>query len=115
MTDNPFRAGLETERTPQPCVFIIFGASGDLTRRKLVPALYNLAVSRLMPAGMAIVGFAITDTTTEQFRVDMKTNTSQFSRRKPLDEAVWDDFASRLHYHSGSFEDPANFVKLREK
>ncbi len=46
---NPFRVGLETERTPAPCAFVIFGASGDLTRRKLLPALYNLAVSRLLP------------------------------------------------------------------
>jgi len=55
--ENPFRVGLVTERTPAPCVFVIFGASGDLTRRKLLPALYNLAVSRLLPPGMSIVGF----------------------------------------------------------
>ena len=115
VVDNPLREGLTTERSASPCTFVIFGASGDLTRRKLVPALYNLALSRLVPAGMSIVGFAITDTSTEQFRASMKENTAQFSRRKPLDEAVWKDFASRLHYVSGSFEDPANFTKLRQK
>jgi glucose-6-phosphate 1-dehydrogenase len=113
--DNPLREGLTTERVASPCTFVIFGASGDLTRRKLVPALYNLALSRLMPAGMSIVGFAITDTSSEAFRASMKENVAQFSRRKPLDEAVWNDFASRLHYVSGSFEDVANFQKLKAK
>ena len=112
---NPLRAGLDTERTPAPCVFVIFGASGDLTRRKLVPALYNLAVSRLLPAGMSIVGFAITESTSDEYRAKMREATAEFSRRKPLEEAVWNDFASRLHYVSGSFEDPTNFQKLRAK
>jgi glucose-6-phosphate 1-dehydrogenase len=115
MTSNPFRAGLETERAPSPCVFVIFGASGDLTRRKLIPALYNLAVSRLLPAGMTIVGFALTDMTEEQFRSNMHDAVAEFSRRKPIDEAVWNDFASRLHYVGGRFEDPQNFTRLREK
>src|SRR5690349_11039754 len=106
MSDNPLRAGLETERTAPPCAFVIFGASGDLTRRKLIPALYNLAHSRLLPAGFAVVGFAITDTTSEQYREAMHQSCAEFSRRKPLDEAVWADFASRLHYVSGNFEDP---------
>jgi glucose-6-phosphate 1-dehydrogenase len=115
MTDNPFRAGLSTERTPAPCVFVIFGASGDLTRRKLVPALYNLAVSRLLPPGMSIVGFALTDVSEEQFRANMREAVAQFSRRKPIDDAVWTDFASRLHYVSGRFEDPGSFARLKEK
>ncbi len=111
---NPFRVGLETERAPAPGVFVIFGASGDLTRKKLLPALYNLAVSRLLPPGMSIVGFALPEMTDEQFRASMHDAVAQFSRQKPIDEAVWDDFASRLYYLSGQFEAPANFVKLRE-
>jgi glucose-6-phosphate 1-dehydrogenase len=115
LSENPFRVGLVTERTPRPCVFVIFGASGDLTRRKLLPALYNLAVSRLLPPGMSIVGFALTELSEDEFRLNMRDAVAEFSRRKPLDEAVWKDFASRLHYVSGKFEDPANFVKLRDK
>jgi glucose-6-phosphate 1-dehydrogenase len=115
MTNNPFRAGLETERTPAPSVFVIFGASGDLARRKLFPALYNLAVSRLLPPGMSIVGFATSERSDEQFRQMMREAVGQFSRRKPIDDTVWDDFASRMHYVAGKFEDPANFEKLREK
>jgi glucose-6-phosphate 1-dehydrogenase len=114
-TDNPFRAGLETERTPEPSVFVIFGASGDLGRRKLFPALYNLAVSRLLPPGTSIVGFATSERSDEDFRKMMREAVGKFSRRKPIDEAVWGDFASRLHYLAGKFEDPANFLRLRDK
>jgi glucose-6-phosphate 1-dehydrogenase len=116
MTDeNPFRVGLETERTPAPCVFVVFGASGDLTRRKLLPALYNLAVSRLLPPGMSIVGVALTEMSEEGFRKSMREGVAEFSRRKPIDEAVWSDFASRLHYVAGKFEDGATFAKLKQK
>ncbi|MDB4996183.1 MAG: Glucose-6-phosphate 1-dehydrogenase [Myxococcaceae bacterium] len=111
--DNPLRVGLETERTPEPCVFVIFGASGDLTKRKLIPALYNLAVSRLLPPGLSIVGVAMTELSTEDFRKEKKAQTAEFSRRKPLEEAVWDDFASRLHYVSGKFGELSTFEKLR--
>jgi glucose-6-phosphate 1-dehydrogenase len=114
-SENPFRVGLETERAPAPCVFVIFGASGDLTRRKLLPALYNLAVSRLLPPGMSIVGFALTEQSEDEFRKNMHDAVGEFSRRKPVDETVWSDFVSRLHYVSGKFEDPGNFGKLREK
>ncbi len=115
MTENPFRSGLETERTPSPCVFVIFGASGDLTRRKLLPALYNLAVSRLLPPGMSIVGFALTEMAEDAFRANMREAVGEFSRRKPIDEAVWADFASRLHYVSGRFEEASSFARLKEK
>src|ERR1700729_2283660 len=115
MTENPFRVGLETERVPAPCVFVIFGASGDLARRKLLPALYNLAVSRLLPPGMSIVGFALTEQSEAEFRRIMHDGVAEFSRRKPIDEAVWSDFASRLHYVSGRFELAVDFLRLREK
>ena len=85
MTPTPFRAGLETERAPAPCVFVIFGASGDLTRRKLIPALYNLAVSRLLPPGMSIVGFALTEIDEEQFRKSMR---EAVGRLTPVLEAL---------------------------
>jgi glucose-6-phosphate 1-dehydrogenase len=113
--DNPFRVGLETERIPDPCVFVIFGASGDLTRRKLIPALYNLALSRLLPPGLSIVGFALTESTEDEFRRAMRDAVGSFSRRKPIDEAVWGDFVSRLHYVSGRFEDPVAYHRLNEK
>ncbi|GAC1547927.1 MAG: glucose-6-phosphate dehydrogenase [Polyangiales bacterium] len=112
---NPLREGLVTERIPPPCTVVIFGASGDLTKRKLLPALYNLAVSRLLPPGASVVGYARREVSDEQFRDNQKKNVAEFSRRKPLDEAIWNDFAQGLHYVSGTFEDPKGYDKLKAK
>jgi glucose-6-phosphate 1-dehydrogenase len=110
---NPLREGLTTERIPSPCAVVIFGASGDLTKRKLIPALYNLAVSRLLPPGASIVGFARSGKSDEQFRNEQKENVAKFSRRKPLDEPVWNDFASGLFYCQANYDDPAGYQKLK--
>ena len=69
---NPLLQGLGLRRTPDPCVLVIFGASGDLTAKKLMPALYALAYRRLLPQGFAIVGAARSDGSDEQFREQMK-------------------------------------------
>ncbi|MEO7092414.1 MAG: glucose-6-phosphate dehydrogenase, partial [Polyangiales bacterium] len=113
MAKNPLREGLVTERIPVPCTVVIFGASGDLTKRKLLPALYNLAVSRLLPPGASIVGYARREKSDEQFRAEQKANVAEFSRRKPLDEAIWNDFAQGLFYVQSTFEDPKGYEKLK--
>jgi glucose-6-phosphate 1-dehydrogenase len=113
MAKNPLREGLVTERIPVPCTVVIFGASGDLTKRKLLPALYNLAVSRLLPPGASIVGYARRPKTDEQFREEQKANVAEFSRRKPIDEAIWNDFAQGLFYVQSTFEDPKGYEKLK--
>jgi glucose-6-phosphate 1-dehydrogenase len=110
---NPLRRGLVEDRTADPCAVVIFGASGDLTRRKLMPALYNLAVSRSLPSGFGVVGVARRERTPDEFRADMKEAVSQFSRRKPIDPAVWSDFERGITYASGTFEDPQTYVKLK--
>jgi glucose-6-phosphate 1-dehydrogenase len=112
-TSNPFRSGLRTERVGDPCAVVIFGASGDLSHRKLIPALYNLALSGVLPANFAVVGFSKDELSRDAFREDMKKACAEFSRRKPLDEEVWNDFASGLDYVSGTFEDAASFQKLK--
>jgi glucose-6-phosphate 1-dehydrogenase len=110
---NPLRRGLMEERSGEACVVVIFGASGDLTRRKLMPALYNLAVSRSLPGGSAVVGVARRAKTDEEFRKDMAKAVSEFSRRKPIDLSVWSDFERRMSYVAGSFEDPATYAQLK--
>jgi glucose-6-phosphate 1-dehydrogenase len=111
---NPLRKGLIDDRTGDACAVVIFGASGDLTRRKLMPALYNLAVSRALPGGFAVVGQARREKSNEQFRAEMKEAVSQFSRRKPLDQAVWADFERGISYVQGSFDDTKTYPKLHE-
>jgi glucose-6-phosphate 1-dehydrogenase len=112
-TNNPLRRGLIEDRTGAPCAVVIFGASGDLTRRKLVPALYNLAVSRSLPSGFAVVGVARREKSHEQFRAEVKEGVASFSRRKPLDAAVWDDFERGISYVAGTFADKKTYTDLR--
>ena len=113
LTTNPLRKGLVEDRTGDACAVVIFGASGDLTRRKLMPALYNLAVSRALPGGFAVVGQARREKSNDQFRAEMKEGISSFSRRKPIDPAVWADFERGISYVAGTFEDPKTYEKLR--
>jgi glucose-6-phosphate 1-dehydrogenase len=110
---NPLRRGLVEDRTGDACAVVIFGASGDLTRRKLMPALYNLAVSRSLPSGFAVVGVARREKTHEQFRAEMKEGVSSFSRRKPIDPALWQDFERGVTYVAGTFENPKTYTDLK--
>ena len=113
MTTNPLRKGLVDERTAEACAVVIFGASGDLTRRKLMPALYNLAISRSLPSGFAVVGVARREKTHEAFRAEMKEGVSRFSRRKPIDATMWEDFERGISYVAGTFENKETYEKLR--
>jgi len=90
---------------------VVFGGTGDLARRKLVPALYNLAADRTLPEHFAMIGLARTAQTSEQYREAMRAAVSEFSRR-PLDPEVWSRFASELDYESGAFEDDSSFERL---
>ena len=112
MAENPLRRGLAEDRTIDPCAVVIFGASGDLTKRKLMPGLYNLAVSRSLPSGFAVVGVARREKSNEDFRAEMKTSISKYSRRKPVDEAVWGDFERGVSYVAGTFEEPKTYERL---
>jgi glucose-6-phosphate 1-dehydrogenase len=109
---NPLREGLLIERTPEPLAMVIFGASGDLTRRKLIPALYNLALERLLPPGFSVVGFARQEMDTHIFRARMREAVNEFSRRRPVDDAVWESFAQGLTYVRGDFTDEGAFGRL---
>ncbi|HYY42130.1 MAG TPA: glucose-6-phosphate dehydrogenase, partial [Pyrinomonadaceae bacterium] len=112
--DNPLREGLRLERTAEPCTVIIFGATGDLTKRKLVPALYRLVQERLVPGEFAIVGAARTEMSHDEFRAKMKDAVGQFSEAKRVDEEVWDSFAQGLYYSPVNIDQPADYVRLRE-
>lgn len=111
---NPLREGLRRERTAPPCAMVIFGASGDLTSRKLVPALYDLALSRLLPAEFAVVGCARRPFTDDAFREHLHGDAEQFARTRPLQPAVWDDFATGISYVRGDPGEPTTYQQLRE-
>src|SRR5215831_5650368 len=107
--DNPLREGVRLERTAEPCIVIIFGASGDLTKRKLVPALYRLTQQRLLPAEFAILGFARTKMSHDEFRNDMKDAIVTYSEAKEVDEKVWDSFAKGIFYVAGDINKPGSY------
>src|SRR5208282_978111 len=98
-TANPLREGLSSRPLPQPCSVVIFGASGDLTYRKLIPALYNMAADGDLPAALTVVGFARREKTDESFRQELGAAARKFSR-SGLNDEVWKSFAGRLFYHT---------------
>ncbi|MBX3747866.1 MAG: glucose-6-phosphate dehydrogenase [Verrucomicrobiae bacterium] len=100
-------------RQLEPCTIVIFGASGDLTARKLVPALYHLFLGRQMPMPFRIVGFARRPKTDAEWRDELRAALDRFSRTRPVEDAVWADFAANLHYCQGEFHELPAYVRLR--
>src|ERR1700681_905186 len=111
---NPLREGLSTRAVPQPCTVVIFGATGDLTHRKLVPALYNLAADGELPPAVAVVGFARREKSDDEFRKEMEESTRKFSRQSVRDE-IWKAFAQSIFYHQSDFGDESGYKTLATK
>src|SRR5580658_9247210 len=100
-------------RVGDPCVMVIFGAGGDLTQRKLIPALYNLAAANLLSKEFAVIGISHEAMSTEQFREKFKKDIKQFATGETNDEQTeW--FNKRLYYLTGDFGDPNSYAKLRD-
>ncbi|MBV8355448.1 MAG: glucose-6-phosphate dehydrogenase [Candidatus Eremiobacteraeota bacterium] len=113
LDSNPLRAGLATNRIKDNCNIVFFGASGDLMKRMLLPAMYNLRLGDIMPSKFGIIGFSMTDWSDEAFRDAMHKSIDEFSRSGPAKDPLWSDFAQRLSYVSGSFEDLEAFKRLK--
>lgn len=111
---NPLQEPNRNFKTAESCILVIFGATGDLTARKLVPALYNLAREGQLPAHFACVGFARRPKTDEEFRVEMKKAIGEFSRSKPIDDALWDRFKNQFFYLESDFDDDKGYEKLNK-
>jgi len=111
---NPLREGLSARAVPQPCTIVIFGATGDLTHRKLIPALYNLAADGDLPPAVEIVGFARREKSDEQFRAELEEATRKFSRQ-PVRDEVWKTFAQSIFYHQSEFADESGYKTLAER
>jgi glucose-6-phosphate 1-dehydrogenase len=111
---NPLREGLASRAMPEPCSVVIFGATGDLTHRKLIPALYNLAADGDLPAGLSVVGFARRDKTDEAFRTELEEAARKFSRQT-INDDLWKVFASSISYHRSEFGELEGYRRLSEK
>ena len=109
--ENPLAEGLVLRRTPDPCALVIFGASGDLTHKKLMPALYALAMRRLLPPRFAIVGVARTDEDDDGFRNDMKEAVQKYARDE-FRQDIWNGLAENMHYVATDFADEGGEKKL---
>jgi len=108
---NPLREGLSVRAVPQPCSIVIFGATGDLTHRKLIPALYNLAADGELPPAVTVVGFARREKSHDDFRRELEEATRKFSRQNVRDE-IWKTFAQSVFYHQSDFCDESGYKSL---
>ncbi len=111
--ENPLRVGLQQDRVPEPQILIIFGASGDLTQRKLVPALYQMKLERRLPSELTIVGVARREWSHDYFREQMRIGIEEFGGGLQSQE-LWNDFAKGIFYCPGNIDQPEDYQKLKE-
>ncbi len=111
---HPFLEGLSRHRGAKPTILVIFGASGDLTARKLIPALYNLSLDSLLPAEFHLIGFGRKPIPDEDFRKLAKSSLEEFSRR-PMDETKWKEVEKGIYYHSGGYDEAEAYTELAER
>jgi glucose-6-phosphate 1-dehydrogenase len=112
---NPLREGLRHERMAEPCTMIICGATGDLTERKLAPALYNCFLDGFLPPEFTGVGFARREWTDDQFRDHLLAGINKYSRNHPVKPEIWDSIAPTIEYQRGDFNDPAAYAELAKR
>ena len=112
---NPLRAGLRLERVPDPCAFVLFGATGDLAHRKVIPAIYQLWRTNLLPAEFSLVAVARRPYTDATFAAEVLTSLKKYSRIQPIDDASWAELAKRITYQQLDFADDSGFDRLSER
>src|SRR5918996_859652 len=100
-------------RPAPPCVMVIFGASGDLTHRKLIPALFDLFKNGLLTKQFAVLGFSRSSLSNEDFRRSAREGIDQYTTAD-VPEAAWQEFSTALHYIAGQFDDPSSYQELRD-
>ncbi len=108
---NPLREGLRLERVPDPCVIVLFGATGDLAHRKVLPALYQLRRTNLLPHEFMLVAVGRRAYDDATFRAEIAAALAKFSR-VPVEASVLQEFLDRISYHQGDFADPDMFDRL---
>lgn len=111
---NPLQEKGRGQRAIDPCALVIFGATGDLTGRRLAPAIYNLGREGLLPPNFACVGFARRPKTDAEFRAELKKEIGTYSRVKPIDEPFWSHFENQIFYHQSEFDDEEGYKRLAQ-
>lgn len=112
LLENPLRVGLQQDRIPEPQILVIFGASGDLTQRKLVPAIYQMKLERKLPPELTIVGVARREWSHDFFREHLREGIEDYGGGL-VSEELWQDFARGLYYCSGNIDQPESYQKLK--
>src|SRR5579863_7529214 len=112
---NPFADPLRFERRVPECAVVIFGASGDLSKRKLLPALYRLAYERRLPSTFSVIGTSRTPLSRDAFRDKMRDAVKQFLEDSPFEEELWKSFAGNLHYVAGNMGDAGLYDAIKNK
>lgn len=107
--------GSEVIRRPQPCILVLFGATGDLARRKLGPALFSLARQGLLPERYSVIAYARRSMSDDAYRTMLRAGIEQLSGVSINAEAEWDRFAGNVHYHTADLDDPAGYESLRSR
>jgi glucose-6-phosphate 1-dehydrogenase len=109
------RSGSAYGGVADPCTVVLFGASGDLAKRKVIPALYDLAIHNALGPRYAIVGFARTPSTDDNFRVQAGEAAKGISEVGPIDPKQWNEFASNLYYSTGDYGNQEAYVQLAKR
>ena len=112
---NPLADSTRIEKTPDPCAMVIFGASGDLTKRKLIPAVFDLARQGMLPPGFTVIGVGRTEMSTESFREYMLGAMKEFGRYQQSDEVLWQSFAKNLSYITANSGVVDEFLRLKNE
>src|SRR4028119_1320237 len=110
LLENPLRVGLRQTRVPEPQILVIFGASGDLTQRKLVPAIYQMKRDRRLPPEITVVGVARREWSHDYFREQMREGVAEFGGGIESEEK-WQEFAQGLFYCPGDIDKPESYQR----
>src|SRR5215469_15651436 len=100
--------------TASPCALVIFGASGDLAKRKLIPAIYELARQKMLSDKFVLVGFSRSEISDDQYRQECREAVMKFARTKPVDEAIWKRIEDRISYVRGDYGSQDDFNRLHD-
>lgn len=114
VTDNPFANESARTLLPEPCTLVIFGGSGDLARRKLIPAVYNLLLDGVLPANYAVLGTGRKPMSDTDFRKVARDGVVKYSRQSLIEEK-WKDFDNRLFYQAGAIDDPEAYTAIKAR